>query len=152
MLKLRYVTVCYVWLTCVLWTSSTEPSHCFTNWHSSGHSRVYTEVHNSTATVRFPAQFDAFLLSTESRPVPGPSQPLHGRYQIILHPPLSKIKCSDCEASHPLSTRPKLTESVELFLNAHTLYYDGMNNSFRFGLAWTEYSGILCSFGRDAAF
>ena len=30
------------------------------------------------------------------------------------------------EASHPLSTRLKLIESVEVFLNAHTLHYAGV--------------------------
>jgi hypothetical protein len=64
---------------------------------------------------------DIFLLSTESRPVMGlPANPNTWVPNISNPPP--KIKCRECEASHPRSARLKLIESVELFLNAHTLY------------------------------
>jgi len=41
----------------------------------------------------------------------------------------------ELEASHPLSTRLKLIESVEVFLNTRTLHYVGAIKSLRFGLA-----------------
>ena len=47
-------------------------------------------VHKSTATVRFPAKFDVLFFSTESRPVLGPSQALHGGYQMYYTPPPQK--------------------------------------------------------------
>jgi hypothetical protein len=110
----------------------------------------------TTAQLRFDSRHSSMFSSCPQSPdrlrVPASPYTVGTKYVTPPPPPQKKIKCPECEASPPLSTRLKLTESIEMFLTAHTIYYAGVINSFRCGLAWTKYKGILCSFGRDAAF